>query len=194
MYIGTQKFIQQFTPLSFHPKMLKMLAEHLSDVAHSLFLETALRLFEKLQRSLFLIFFLTKERGNNYVSLHQIVLFTETVQNFMSVHSIFLLEHGILAEISGLSLLEKGKPLLNFISSSWQGRIALLMREAKSHVKAKSRINLTNVNWPREFRLMNALTSLQETQHSAGVLTYSQADRSCALLLDPWDQHNHAIV
>lgn len=81
----------------------------------------------------------------------------------MSVHSIFLLEHGILAEISGLSLLEKGKPLLNFISSSWQGRIALLMREAKSHVKAKSRINFTNVNWPREFRLMNALTSLQET-------------------------------
>lgn len=43
--------------------MLKMLAEHLSDVAHSLFLETALRLFEKLQRSLFLIFFFNKGKG-----------------------------------------------------------------------------------------------------------------------------------
>lgn len=64
------------------------------------------------------------------------------------IYSIHVLERGILAEISGVILLEKGTNnmeshykgnFLNFISSSWQERwIASLASAAKSNIKKQN--------------------------------------------------------
>lgn len=136
--------------------------------------------------------------GNNYVFMHQMLCLQEQCRT---------LHPSILSISSNLVFLLKFRDYfcqkkeihykgisLNFIFSSWQRRIVLLMREAKCNGKAESRMNLTNVNWSREFRLVNALTSLQETQHSACVLTYSQAYGLRTLLLESCDQHNLVIV